>query len=60
MSISTEGVMAFIDSSSERYYEDSIRQIVSVTMYMGKGDLCEDLLRKDIHPHKLCLFLKRL
>jgi len=60
MNILARDVMAFIDSSSECYYQVSTREIVSVTMYMGKGDLCEDLLRKDIHPYKLCLFLKRL
>jgi len=60
MSILAKDVMLFIGPSSECYYEDSIREIVSVTMYMGKGDLCEDLLRKDIHPYKLCLFVRRL
>jgi len=61
MNIPARDVMAFIDSSSECYYEVSIREGVCIGYYIhGKRDLYEDSSGNDIHPYKLCLFLKRL
>lgn len=61
MNVLGNGTMVFIDPSSEYYYEDSIPEGVCIGYYIhGKGDLCEDLSGKDIHPRKLCLSLRRL
>jgi len=61
MNILAKDVMVFIHPSSEYYYEDRIWEGVCICYYMhGKGDLYKNLWGKDIHPHKLCLSLRKL
>jgi hypothetical protein len=61
MNVLAGHVMVFISPSSECYYEENIWAGVCIYYYMhGKRDLYKNLWGKDIHPHKLCLSLRKL